>query len=157
MYWDCEEYDHTYQVDTGDALEFRREKKKRKQLKFLLLPNAISPEAYHRAHMALCAAYSNGAFQKGQPRCERAAIRNQTHRRVVSAVARSRGYFNVRTAPALDNPELLAGLYDLFKDMDGLVEDAVPDDYDYVWKRAMTALRPSVRDSETNLLVDETT
>jgi hypothetical protein len=61
------------------------------------------------------------------------------------------GYYNVRTAPTLEQSELLAGLYPLFRNMDELIQEAVPEYYDYAWKRSMTASRPEVRNANGEL------
>src|SRR5258708_16937334 len=48
VYWDWVEYEHVYQ----DGDEIQREKRKRKQIKFLLLPNVISNPTWLKAHLA---------------------------------------------------------------------------------------------------------
>jgi hypothetical protein len=151
VYWDWNEYEHVYQ---GDDLEIRREKRKRKQIKFLLLPKAISGAAWLKATVAARESYPN----KGS----RAADGQRYGRKLtlgwmpqLPGYAEGSGYYNVRSAPTLEQPELLAALYPLVRDMDRLMERAVPDYYNYAFNCAMTATRPDVRDPETNRLIDE--
>ena len=158
VYWDWEEDAHSYQAETSEGLEWRREKRKRKQVKFLLLPNAISSGAYHKAHMALCAAYASGAMSRGS----RAANGQRYGTKLtvgwypqLPGHAEGSGYFTVRTAPTLDNPQLVSGVYDLLKDMDRLIEESVPDYYDYAWKNAMRATRPAIDEDDLSRVTNE--
>lgn len=151
VYWDWAEYEHKFQ-EVGDQLEWRTEKRKRKQIKFLLLPKAIETGAYRQAETFLQAADRRGVFKTGS----RAANGQKYGTKVTLGWMKLRypGYDNMRTAPTCDNPELLAGLYPLFTNMDSLLQEAVPEYYNYAWNWAMRAERPQLR-GEDGRFVDE--
>jgi hypothetical protein len=69
--------------------------------------------------------------------------------------AKQSGYHNVRTAPTLELPKLVAAFYPLLRNMDALLEVNLPEYHLFAFERAMNATRPDVRDAETDLLVDE--
>jgi hypothetical protein len=145
VYWDWAEYEHVYQ----DEDEVQREKRQRKQIKFLLLPNAVSEAAWLKAHLAAEESYMNRGGRKAD---------GQRYGRKLTLgwiKLRYPGYDNMRTAPTLEQPELLAAFYPLIREMDRLVERAVPDYHKHAFKCAMTATRPDVRDPETGRLMDE--
>jgi hypothetical protein len=107
------------------------------QIKFLLLPQAISEAAWLKAHVA-----ARDAHMQSNSRREANA---QAYGRKLTLGwidLRLPNYENMRTAPTLEQPELLAALYPLIRDMDKLIERAVPAYYDYAFKCAMTAVRP---------------
>lgn len=145
VYWDWAEFDYAYYE--GD--EVRHEKRKRKQIKFLLLPSVISPAPWLKAAEAANGCYMN----KGS----RAADGQKYGRKLTLGWIKLRypGYDNMRTAPTLEQPDLLAAFYPLIRDMDRIIERAVPDYYEFASKAAMRALRPDVRDPKTGLPIDE--
>ena len=154
VYWDWAEYEHAHQVEVGEKLGWRREKRQRKQIKFLLLQNVISNPAWLKAHIAAEESHMN----KGS----RAADGQKYGRKLtlgwlpqLPGYAAGSEYYNVRTAQTLYQPELLAAFYPLIREMDGLVARAVPEYHDYAFKWAMRATRPDVRDPESGELIDE--
>ena len=151
VYWDWNEYDHIYQ---DDYFQIRREKRKRKQIKFLLLPKAISEAAWLKATVAAQDSYMNKGSRKADGQKYGRKLTLGWFPQMPGYAAGS-GYYNVRTAPTLEQPDLLAAFYPLIRDMDRLVEQAVPDYHDYAFSCAMKATRPDVRDPETGLLIDE--
>jgi len=120
-----------------------------KQLKFLLLPNAISEGVWIKATVAARESHMN----KGS----RGADGQLYGRKLTLGWIKLRypGYDNMRTAPTLEQPDLLAAFYPLIREMDSIIEQAVPDYYEYASKRTMLAMRPDVRDPETGLSIDE--
>ena len=136
VYWDWAEYDHPYQVEVGeDKLEWRIEKRKRKRIKFLLLPSVISSAAWLKATVAARECHMN----KGT----RGADGQKYGRKLTLGWIKLRypGYDNFRTAPTLEQPELLAAFYPLIREMDSLVQWAVPEYHDFAFRCAMTAVR----------------
>jgi hypothetical protein len=150
-YWDWNEYEHVYQ---DDDLEIRRETKNRKQLKFLLLPKAIDSAAWLKATIAAQKAHMSRGSRaaNGQQYGVKLTLGWLPQR---PGYAEGSGYYNVRTAPTLMQPELLTAFYPLIRDMDRLMERAVPEYYEYAFKCAMTATRPDVRDPRTGFPIDE--
>jgi hypothetical protein len=69
--------------------------------------------------------------------------------------AKQSGYHNVRTAPTLELPKLVAAFYPLLRNMDALVEVNLPEYHKFAFNWAMSATRPDVRDPETGFPVDE--
>jgi len=115
-----------------------------KQLKFLLLPKAIDSAAWLKAHVAATESYPNKGSRKadGQRYGRKLTLGWLPQ---IDGYAKGSGYYNVRTAPTLMQPELLAALYPLIREMDRLMERAVPEYYEYAFNCAMRATRPDVR------------
>lgn len=96
------------------------------QLKFLLLPDALSAGACLKATVAL----KDAGFQKGS---RRAAIAQKNARKLtVGWIAPIHPtYKNMRTAPTLEQPELLADLYPLLIEMDRLFLQNLPQEHEF--------------------------
>src|ERR1017187_514028 len=141
VYWDWAEYEHVYQ---DDDLQIKRKKQQRKQVKFLLLPEAIKPHAYHSADVAIRA-----LKKKDWQACARSANGQPRGRKLTlgwlpQLPGRSVGsdYYNVRTAPTLAYPDLIAALYQLLQNMDDLLRDNLHEYHNYAWNASMNMLRP---------------
>ena len=108
-----------------------------KQLKFLLLPESISAAAWLKAN----AAAMESKPQKGSRRRANAQVHG---RKLTIGWMRNVDprYPNMRTAPTLEHPELVAALWPLLHDMNVLMDQNIPDYYDYAWQCAMNAIRP---------------
>ncbi len=120
------------------------------QIKFLLLPQAISEAAWLKAHVA-----AHDAHMQSNSRREANA---QAYGRKLTLGwidLRLPNYENMRTAPTLEQPELLAALYPLIRDMDRLIERAVPAYYDYAFKCAMTAVRPDAEHDDLSRITNK--
>jgi hypothetical protein len=65
------------------------------------------------------------------------------------------GYDNIRTAPTLEQPKLLAAVCPLLREMDSLIETNLREYHEYAFNCSMTATRPDVLDPETGRLGDE--
>ena len=119
VYWDWNEYEHVHHDEVGDRLEWRSEKRKRKQI-FLLLPKAVSDAAWLKATIAARESHMN----KGT----RAADGQKYGRKLTLGWIKLHypGYDDFRTAPTLEQPELLAAFYPLIREIDRLVERASP-------------------------------
>jgi hypothetical protein len=118
------------------------------QIKFLLLPEAISGAAWLKATLAARAAYPNKGSRKAD---------GQKYGRKLTLgwmKLRYPGYDNMRTAPTLEQPELVAAFYPLLREMDTLVENAVPDYHKYAWKCAMNAIRPDDEKDDLSRVAD---
>jgi Oxygenase domain of the 2OGFeDO superfamily len=136
--------------DFGNGgFELRREKSKRKQIKFLLLPGVISGAAWLKATVAARESHMN----KGS----RAADGQKYGRKLTLGWIKLRypGYDNMRTAPTLEQPELLAAFYPLLREMDSLVQRAVPKYHDFAFSRAMTAIRPDDQHDDLSRITKE--
>jgi len=109
-----------------------------KELKFLLLPKGISHAAWLEAHVAAMASKP----QKGSRRAANAQVhgRKLTIGWIKNVDPR---YPNMRTAPTLEHPELVAALLPMLHDMDVLIDQNVPLYHDYAWRCAMQAIRPA--------------
>jgi len=102
--------------------------KAQKQIKFLLLKNALSPKSYNQALDVLKEA-------DWQP-CARAA-NGQKHGKKLTlgwlpplpGKTAGNDYDNIRTAPTLDQPNLLHGLRSLVKEMDAKLKEYLPPYY----------------------------
>ena|ERR1035437_415480 len=106
------------------------------QIKFLLLPKAISEAAWLKAHVAAMASKP----KKGSRRAANA----QVHGRKLTIGwinLKLPNYWNMRTAPTLEHPELVAALWPLLHDMDTAMDQNIPHYYDYAWQCAMRAMR----------------
>ena len=108
-----------------------------KQIKFLLLPKAISAAAWLKAHEAAMKA----KLQKNSRRAANA----QVHGRKLTIGwidMELPNYSNMRTAPTLEKPELVAALWPLLHDMDTAMDQNIPLYHDFAWNCAMNAIRP---------------
>lgn len=158
LHWDWAEYEQLYQGEeiVDDKFVVHRETRKRKQIKFLLLPRAISAAAWLKATEA--ALNYREEMRKGDRKADGGIDgRKLTLGWLPLLPGRVAGnkYTNVRTQPTLDYPHLLAAFYPLLREMDTLVAENLPKYHDYAFAQAMRATRPEVRDTETLELVDE--
>jgi len=120
-----------------------------KQIKFLLLPKAISAAAWLTAHVAAMASKP----KKGSRRAPNA----QVHGRKLTLGWIDLGlpnYNNMRTAPTLEYPELVAALWPLLHDMDTLMDQNIPLYHDYAWQCAMNAIRPEDERDDLSRVID---
>jgi hypothetical protein len=115
-----------------------------KQIKFLLLKNALSPKSYNQAWSVLKEA--DWQF------CDRAA-NGQKHGKKITigwlpqlpGRTEGSGYDNVRTAKTLEQPNLLHGLRSLVKEMDDKLKEYLPP---YHLKATEVRLNAEQRDGE---------
>ena len=121
-----------------------------RQIKFLLLPKSISVSPYLKALEAL----SEADWNKGSRQANGQVLFGK---KITLGWMKLNypGYDNIRTAPTLEQPRLLAAVSPLLREMDSLVEQKIPKYHKYAFNCAMTATRPDVRDPETGLLGDE--
>ena len=121
-----------------------------KQIKFLLLPKAISVSPYLTALEALNEAdwTKGGRTANGQVLFGKKITLGWMKLQYP-------GYDNMGTAPTLEQPKLLAAVSPLVREMDSLVDANIPEYHNYAFTCAMTAARPTVRDPETGLIGDE--
>lgn len=149
VYWDWAEYERVHQVDTGEKpFELRREKSKRKQIKFLLLRNVISGAAWLKATCA--------AREAKLSRSSREANGQVYGKKLTLGWIKLRypGYDNMRTAPTLEQPKLLAALYPLLHEMDSLVAENLPEYHNFAFDCAMTTRRPDLDGDDLNRIAD---
>ena len=137
VYWDWAEYRSTLAKlrsarSSSGALRRNRGSKSSSSCSKMSSP---SP-AWLKAHIAVEESHMN----KGS----RAADGQKYGRKLtlgwlpqLPGYAAGSGYNNVRTAQTLYQPELLAALYPLIREMDQLVERAVPDYHKYAFKCAI--------------------
>jgi hypothetical protein len=121
-----------------------------RQIKFLLLPKAISVSPYLTALEALNEAdwTKGGRTANGQVLFGKKITLGWMKLQYP-------GYDNMRTAPTLEQPKLLAAVSPLVRKMDELVEANIPEYHNYAFTCAMTATRPTMYDPETGLIGDE--
>ena len=141
VYWDWAEHEHVYQ---DDDLQTRREPQQRKQVKFLLLPEAITPAAYDSADKAIQALKwsdwkTTTRAASGQRRGRKLTLGWWPQPPGRSAAS---GYTNVLTALTLAHPVLLAALYPLLHNMDDLLSVNLPEYYKYAFNRSIDMQRP---------------
>lgn len=127
----------------------QRNGKRVKQIKFLLLPQVISEGAWLKAH---CAAMYDARPKKGT----RAGDGQVYGKKLTLGWIKLRypGYDNMRTAPTLEQPKLLAALYPLLMDMDQLIADNLPDYHNFAFGRAMQAMRPDAEEDDLDRIAD---
>ncbi len=123
-----------------------------KQIKFLLLPSAISDDAYSKAERAL-----TGLKESEWQGSSRKAAEGQKAKKfslgwLPQIGGRSIGhdYYNLRSAPTLRLPELYISLRPLLREMDDLLHDKLPAYYDYAQRMAM-GVEQSEDDDEIDL------
>ena len=110
------------------------------QIKFLLLPKALP-----NSHLRMLEILKNADWKN----CARAA-NGQKHGKKITVgwlpqkayrVAGS-GYKNIRTAQTLEQPELMAGLYPMLREMNVQVAEHLPSYFKFAFDAAMCAVRP---------------
>jgi hypothetical protein len=108
-----------------------------RQIKFLLLPGVIPFGPYMTALEAL----KKADWQKGSRTANGQVLFGK---KITLGWIKLRypGYDNMRTAPTLEQPRLLAALYPLLIEMDELVHEKLPAYHFYAMNRALTAVRP---------------
>jgi len=106
------------------------------QAKFLLLRDAISSATCFKTTLAL----KNAGFQKGT---RRAAVAQKNARKLTVGWLEPihPTYKNLRTAPTLEQPRLLADLYPLVLEMDNLVLKHLPATHEHALECALKAAR----------------
>lgn len=137
LYWDWANYERSYYEEGSFKEKITR---KRKQVKFVLLPKALSPAAWLKATMA-------ARDVKEQMRKGTRAADGQVYGGKLTlgwlpqlpGHAKKSKYDNVRTEPTLTFPKLLAALFPLLREMDHLVADNLPEYYNYALKCALNA------------------
>lgn len=112
-----------------------------KQIKFLLLPDAIPAAAYRRLDDALHLA--------DWAKCDRAANGQKRGKKLTIGwypqkpnYAKGSGYNNIRTAATLDQPGLVSALRPTLRAMDNAIETELPDYHDFAWRVSVSASRP---------------
>src|SRR5208283_797844 len=140
VYLDLVEHEYTY-LDGDIPIKW---KKQRKQVKFLLLPEAITPAAYHSAHEAILK-----LKKKDWQACDRSANGQPRGRKLtlgwlpqIGGRSKRSGYYNVRTAATLAYPDLVIALFPLLRNMDELLRDNLPEYYSYAGGVGLTMQRP---------------
>jgi hypothetical protein len=116
-----------------------------KQLKFLLLPKAL-PNSYLRVFDVLHQkAKQNEGWKKGS----RKADGQRRGKKItvgwfpqLPGHSVGSGYYNVRTAATLENPEILAALYPMLWEMDDKVAEYLPAYHKFALNAALSARRP---------------
>ena len=107
------------------------------EVKFLLLPKAISFGPYVTALEAL----KNADWQKSGRKANGQVLFGK--KITVGWIELPYpNYNNMRTAPTLEQPRLLAALYPLLIEMDGLLQEKLPSYHAYATRRALTGVRP---------------
>jgi len=133
----------------------QRKGKQVRQVKFLLLPNAISAAAWLKATIA--AREHRGEMKKGTR-----AGDGQVYGKKLTlgwlpqlpGHAQKSGYHNVRTAPTLEYPRLLAAMFPLIREMDQLIQTNLPEYHDYALKWALSALQPETDEDDLSRISD---
>jgi hypothetical protein len=119
-----------------------------KQIKFLLLPKAISEAAWLKALLA--------AQESSLNPSSRAANGQFYGRKLTLGWIKLRypGYDNIRTVPTLEQQRLVAALYPLLHDMDAAMDEKIPKYHDYAWGCAMNAIRPEGERDDLSRVTD---
>jgi hypothetical protein len=147
VYWDWVDEEHVYQGDEivyqGDEGKFpvHRETRKRKQIKFLLLPGVIPHAINHRLEMALVHA--------DWTQCNRAANGQKNGQKLTvgwfpqrEAYATKSLYTNIRAAQTLEQPHIMSALRPLLHFMDDKIKEELPEYHDFAFKRALNIPQP---------------
>jgi hypothetical protein len=160
VYWDrvqCQEevVDFVEDEETGE-IEFRRLKKKtieRQQIKFLLLPSAVSADAYSKAERAITALKDSDWQDSSRPAAKGQDAKKMSLGWLPQIGGRSKGnkYYNLRSAPTLNLPELYISLHSLLREMDELLRDKLPAYYDYAKNVGMRTQLEDEEDDEIDL------
>jgi hypothetical protein len=125
---------------------------KRKHIKFLLLPSAISDAAYTKAERAVTALKDSDWKSSSRKAAEGQKAKKLSLGWLPQIGGRSKksNYYNLRSAPTLALPELYISLRPLLREMDVLLQDKLPEYYDYAQNMAMT-IEQSEDDDEIEL------
>jgi hypothetical protein len=151
VYWDWAERSYNYYEGQTVTPETRRVK----QVKFVLLPKALSPAAWLKATTA-------AREYKGQMKKGTRAGDGQVYGKkltlgwlpMLPGHAQKSGYHNVRTAPTLEQPRLLAAMFPLLREMDQLIHTNLPEYHKFALNCALSAERPDVDGDDLNRISD---
>lgn len=119
-----------------------------KQIKFLLLPKVISEAAWLKALLAAQESRLNSSSR---------AANGQVYGKKLTLgwiKLRYPGYDNIRTAPTLEQPRLVAALYPLLHEMDAAMDEKIPKYHDYAWNCALSAMRPEGERDDLSRVTD---
>lgn len=122
--------------------------KDKDQIKFLLLPKAISEAAWLKALRAA---------QKSRLNSSSRAANGQRYGKKLTIgwiKLGYPGYDNIITAPTLEQPKLAAALVPLLLEMDAAMDEKIPMYQDYAWRCAMNAIKPEEERDDLSRVTD---
>jgi hypothetical protein len=142
VYWDWEQ-------DEPHAAPLKRPR--RKQPKFVVFPGSLSPGAYHKA---LCAILdlkkrewqSNSRKSSGNPRLGKKMTLGWMPQ--LEGHSKGNNHYDVRTAPTIAQPQLLAAFYPLLREMDKLVFDNLNEYYNFAQNIALSLQIPDGKEDK---------
>lgn len=142
VYWDWVEWDQKYMDDDENGnIVMKTEKRKRKQIKFLLLPGVIPQAINHQLEMALvhadwknCTRAGNG--QKGGLKLTVGWLPQTEY------FAAGSFYTNVRSAQTLEQPHIMRALRPLLKFMDKTIEQELPEYHAFAYNKSFDLAQP---------------
>lgn len=121
------------------------------QIKFLLLPDALSSKAYDKALRSL----KRADFQKSSRRA--AYAQKQGGKLTLGWIfPHHPKYKNIRSAPTLEQARLLADLYPLVREMDAHVHKNIRKYYDYAQNAALSMERQQPDPDDLSRITDPT-